>query len=124
MELSDREKRLAEREKEVTKQERRVVDNYIGMKVEKTEFFKQSNIVTVPANLKVTIDYNELLKQVTSLDYETHYLVYVMAFRALTEDLAKKYIGARELTLKAGLGEKIASVIDDLKDITKQKIRH
>ncbi|WP_025194189.1 ATP-binding protein [Enterococcus faecalis] len=121
LELSDREKRLAEREKEVTKQERRVVDNYIGMKVEKTEFFKQSNIVTVPANLKVTIDYNELLKQVTSLDYETHYLVYVMAFRALTEDLAKKYIGARELTLKAGLGEKIASVIDDLKDITKQK---
>lgn len=121
LELSDREKRLAGREKEVKEQERRVVDNYIGMKSEKTDFFKQSNIVTVPANLKVTIDYNELLKQVTSLDYETHYLVYVMAFRALTEDLAKKYIGARELKVRAGLGEKIASVIDDVKDITKPK---
>lgn len=121
LELSNREKQLVEREKEVKEQERKVADNYIGMNAEKTEFFKQSNIVTIPANLKVTISYNELLKQVTSLNYETHYLVYVMAFRALTEDLAKKYIGARELTLRSGLGEKIACVIDDLKDITKQK---
>lgn len=113
--------RLARKKKRLEKQKKEIADAYIDMTSGKTEFFRHSSILNLSANEKITINYNELIKQVTSLKYENHYLIYVMALRTILEDQTKCYIVSRKLLLGGGLGENVKIMIDDLKKLINRK---
>ncbi|MGG5369405.1 ATP-binding protein [Enterococcus sp. AZ196] len=119
--LKSRENEISKEEKRLEKQKKEIADAYIDMTSGKTEFFRHSSILNLSANEKITINYNELIKQVTSLKYENHYLIYVMALRTILEDQTKCYIVSRKLLLGGGLGENVKIMIDDLKKLINRK---
>lgn len=117
--LDAKEKELNDKQVELDKKNDELKASAITMGVEKTEFFKESTIIKAPINQSLTIKYNDLINQVTSLSYESHYLIYVMTFRVLIDDVSKRYIAARNLEVKKALGENVRIMIDDLKKLIK-----
>ncbi|HAR85833.1 MAG TPA: hypothetical protein DCR69_08875, partial [Clostridium sp.] len=89
----------------------------------KFNFFTISSIIKL--NEPINIEYNELIKQlkkitqVKELDYKSYYLVFVMAFRSILEDISKTYINTRGLTLYGDLGQNVKAMTDDMLTIIK-----
>lgn len=121
-ELQNRENKLKLMQKEVEEAKKKLDVPVVNMDIEKTDFFKQSNLLKPYLGDPIILNYNDLIKQVTSLSYDTHYLVYVIAFRVLVDDAAKCYIATRKLSIARGLGENVATMINDLRDIVKNHV--
>lgn len=88
----------------------------------KNLFFKRSDILKSSfEKSQFYLNHNELIEQLSSLKYSKHYLLFVLSFRVLIEDLTKKYIvGFKNMKLKSGLGENVSVMIDDIMQTTRR----
>lgn len=81
-------------------------------------FFTTSNVLKI--NGTISIEYNELIKQlkkisqVKELEYKDFYLIFVMAFRSILEDISKTYLNTRKLSLYGDFGQNIKAMTDDM----------
>lgn len=75
-------------------------------------FFNVSNIIKFPD--KIEIEYDELLNQLRKLDYKNFYLIFGIAFRAMLEDISKKYLNTRGIKLCSDFGQNIRLMTDDI----------
>jgi hypothetical protein len=85
----------------------------------KFNFFNTSNIIKFPE--KIEIEYDELIFQLRKLEYKNFYLIYVIAFRSILEDISKKYLNTREIPLCGDFGQNIRLMTDDILKIIKDK---
>ena len=89
----------------------------------KFNFFTTSNIVKI--NGTINIEYNELIKQLKKItesrgfEYKDFYLIFVMAFRTILEDISKTYLNTRKLRLYGDFGQNIKAMTDDMLTIVK-----
>lgn len=89
----------------------------------KFNFFTISNIIKI--NDTINIEYKELIKQLRKiskskgLEYKDFYLILVMAFRTILEDISKRYLNIRELKLYGDFGQNIKTMTDDMLTIIK-----
>lgn len=83
----------------------------------KFNFFNTSNIVKSPN--KIEIEYDELIIQLKKLDYKKFYLIYGIAFRAILEDVSKRYLNARGIKLCGDFGQNIRLMTDDILQVVK-----
>lgn len=87
----------------------------------KFNFFNTSTILKTKE--KITIDYNELIKQLKNLSqlkefkYSDFYLIFVVTFRSILEDISKTYINTRKLVLNGDFGQNIKTMTDDIASI-------
>lgn len=81
-----------------------------------TRFFGHSNCFIGEIDLS---EIGELVEQLYDLDYEKHYLLFVISFRAILEDMVKKYNYKRQLGLSGIFKDNLLLMIDDLKGIIK-----
>lgn len=90
----------------------------------KFNFFKSSRVLKYPD--KIQIGYDDLIGQLSKLSYKDYYLLYVIAFRAILEDISKKYLNIRRINLYSDFGQNIKAMIDDILQVIKDKeiIRH
>ncbi|MCC5422357.1 hypothetical protein, partial [Clostridium botulinum] len=71
--------------------------------------------------------HNELisqLKKITQLKnfkYKDFYLIFVIAFRSILEDISKRYLNTRNLNLHGSLGENIKFMTDDMVSIVRKE---
>jgi len=87
----------------------------------KNLFYKRSEILK--SSIEKTpfyLNHNDLIEQISSLKYEKHYLLFVLSFRVLVEDITKKYLINFNKNLKSGLGENVSTMIDDILETTKK----
>lgn len=82
----------------------------------KNLFFKRSDVLKSSIEKSpFYVNHNELIEQLSSLRYEKHYLLFVLSFRVLIEDMTKRYlVGFRNINLRSGLGENVSLMIDDI----------
>lgn len=81
----------------------------------KNDFFKNSSHFVGDIDLS---DINELVHQLYDLNYDEKFLLYIISFRAILEDITKTYIGNRpNLSLMGQLKLNIEKMIDDLIDV-------
>lgn len=78
----------------------------------KFNFFNTSNIIKSPSQIK--IEYNELITQLRKLEYKDFYLIYGISFRAILEDITKKYLNTRNIKLCGDFGQNIRLMTDDI----------
>ncbi|WP_433943160.1 ATP-binding protein [Paenibacillus sp. SN-8-1] len=99
------------------------IETAIDMKNKrKNLFFKRSDILKSSIQGSTFyLEHNELIEQLSSLKYEKHYLLFVMSFRVLIENAAKKYlVSFAQKDLRAGLGENVNLMIEDILARTSQ----
>ncbi|PZT55625.1 ATP-binding protein [Paenibacillus silvae] len=60
---------------------------------------------------------SDLVRQLNGLDYNDRHLLYVISFRAILEDIVKKYISRRALILSGIFKENITLMISDIQDV-------
>ena len=85
----------------------------------KFNFFTTSNIIK--SSNKIKIDYNELINQLRKLNYKDCYLLYVITFRSMLEDISKKYLNSRKINLQGDFGKNIRLMTDDILQIINNK---
>lgn len=88
----------------------------------KNLFFKRSDILKSSVEgSPFSMEYNELIEQLSSLKYEKHYLLFVLAFRVLIENATKKYlVSYAKKDLMSGIGENVNLMIEDILTRTQQ----
>lgn len=80
-------------------------------------FFSTSNIMKYPE--KIEIGYDELINQLKTLEYKKHYLLFVIAFRAILEGIAKRYLNSRSINLCGDFGQNVKLMTEDILKIIK-----
>jgi hypothetical protein len=80
-------------------------------------FFKTSRVLKHPD--KTEIEYDELINQLSKLDYKKFYLLFVIGFRAILEDISKKYLNVRGINLHGDFGQNVKTMTDDILQIVK-----
>lgn len=75
-------------------------------------FFKSSRILKHSDEIELV--YDELISQLSKLDYKKFYLLFVIAFRAIIEDISKKYLNARGIKLYGDFGQNVKQMTDDI----------
>ncbi|MGO4532646.1 ATP-binding protein [Paenibacillus sp. 2TAF8] len=60
---------------------------------------------------------SDLVRQLNGLEYNEKYLLYVISFRAILEDIVKKYISRRSLVLSGKFKENITLMISDIQNV-------
>ncbi|WP_179879628.1 ATP-binding protein [Bacillus cereus] len=92
--------------------ERRVVGN----KIQQNDFFKNSKHFIGDIDLS---DINDLVKQLFGLPYDQKYLLYVISFRAILEDMVKNYLIKRGINFSGNFKDNMNSMLVDLEFILK-----
>ncbi|MGD6902251.1 ATP-binding protein [Bacillus infantis] len=82
------------------------------------DFFKSSNHFNGDIDLK---DISGLVKQLIGLKYDEKYLLYVISFRAILEDIVKKYYAKRPLPMKSEFRDNITQMLSDIQLVLKSK---
>ncbi|MCY9445183.1 ATP-binding protein [Bacillus haynesii] len=83
------------------------------------DFFTSSNHFNGDIDLK---GISGLVKQLVGLKYDEKYLLYVISFRAILEDIVKKYYAKRPLLpMKSELGDNITQMLSDIQLVLKSK---
>jgi hypothetical protein len=81
------------------------------------DFFKSSSHFNGDIDLK---EISGLVKQLAGLNYDEKYLLYVISFRAILEDIVKKYYVKRPtLTLKSELKDNVTEMLSDIQLVLK-----
>lgn len=94
----------------LTIKNREIINNREG-----NYFFRNSNHFVGDIDLS---DINELVHQLYDLDYDNKYLLFIISFRAIFEDITKSYIGSRtDLSLMGQLKLNVEKMIDDLIEV-------
>ncbi|WP_024424016.1 ATP-binding protein [Bacillus safensis] len=85
----------------------------------KDEFFTSSNHFNGDIDLK---SISGLVKQLVGLKYDDKYLLYVISFRAILEDIVKKYYAKRpSLNMKSEFKDNISDMLSDIQLLLKNK---
>ncbi|MCY8999247.1 hypothetical protein P8840_11875, partial [Bacillus spizizenii] len=87
-----------------------------GIESVSREFFKDSNHFIGNVDLS---GINDIVKQLYDLEYNDKYLLYVISFRAILEDLTKEYLNKQRITLSGNLKDNIISMLLDLQEVLK-----
>ncbi|MEC1549817.1 procyclic acidic repetitive family protein, partial [Bacillus rugosus] len=87
-----------------------------GIESVSREFFKDSNHFVGNVDLS---EINDIVKQLYDLEYNDKYLLYVISFRAILEDLTKEYLNKQRITLSGNLKDNIISMLLDLQEVLK-----
>lgn len=74
-------------------------------------FFESSNHFIGDIDLTAI---NPIVNQLKGLDYETKYLLYVVSFRVIIEDITKSYLYKRDISLSGQLKKDIENMIVDM----------
>lgn len=88
----------------------------IGEDLKPKDFFKSSNHFIGDIDLS---DINDIVKQLYDLDYSEKYLLYLISFRAILEDLVKKYLLKQGKTLSGNFKDNIINMLLDLQEVLK-----
>ncbi|AJF32779.1 hypothetical protein ST12_08470 [Clostridium botulinum] len=83
----------------------------------KSNFFNTSKVIR--SEIPVNLEYNELVSKLKSLDYKKYYLLYVISFRCILEDLSKRYLNFRNINLNGDFGLNIKNMTDDMLKVCK-----
>ncbi|WP_277714154.1 ATP-binding protein [Bacillus atrophaeus] len=83
----------------------------IGRGIKKVGFFESSDHFVGDIDLR---DISNLVKQLIGLNYEEKYLLYVISFRAIIEDVVKKYLHLSNIPLKGNLKDNLIAMLLDL----------
>lgn len=79
------------------------------------DFFTSSNHFIGDIDLK---EISGLVKQLIGLNYDEKYLLYIISFRAIIEDIVKKYYAKRpSLAMRGELKENITDMLSDIQSI-------
>ena len=84
----------------------------IKMKKAHMPLFKTSNILK--HNTPIFIEYNIIIDSLRKLDYEDYYILYVVSFRTLLEDISKRYLNLRGIKLEGDFAHNVAKMIIDV----------
>ncbi|MCU7201594.1 ATP-binding protein [Turicibacter sanguinis] len=76
-------------------------------------FFKESSVLKItPPPLT---QYNEITTQLLKLNnYSDYYCLYIVAFRVILEDICKRYLNKRNISLENNLGQNIYKMTNDM----------
>ncbi len=89
-----------------------ILERKVTGKIPKEKFFEDSSRFYGEIDLS---NANRLIEQLKGLKYDEKYLLYMVSFRTILEDLVKEYISKRpSLELGANLKENVVLVIKDL----------
>lgn len=115
-------KKELQSEEEVRKELAEKIRTQIIMNNGDEGFFSCSDVIKASSlGEKIPMEYNSLLNQILQLKYEDFFLLYGMVFRALVEDVTKKYNLARGIQYRKALGEKVNLMVQDMLELVKDK---
>ncbi|WP_348621574.1 ATP-binding protein [Paenibacillus polymyxa] len=78
------------------------------------DFFTTSNHFNGTIDLR---DISGLVKQLVGLKYDDKYLLYVISFRAILEEIVKKYYSKRPLILNSEFKDNITGMLSDIQSV-------
>ncbi|PFI70050.1 hypothetical protein COJ57_01565 [Bacillus cereus] len=88
----------------------------VGNKIQQNDFFKNSKHFIGDIDLS---DINDLVKQLFGLPYDQKYLLYVISFRAILEDMVKNYLIKRGINFLGNFKDNMNSMLSDLDSVLK-----
>ncbi|WP_404467112.1 ATP-binding protein [Planococcus rifietoensis] len=90
----------------------------IGKEINQADFFTTSNHFNGDIDLT---DINDLVKQLIDLNYDQKYLLYIISFRAILEDMVKKYLSRRNIALTGNLKGNLVLMVSDIQTLMEAK---
>ncbi|MBM7580567.1 hypothetical protein [Jeotgalibacillus terrae] len=87
-----------------------------GHRIKSSSFFEKSNHFNGDIDLS---EISDVAKQLKSLNYDDKYLLYVISFRAILEDIVKKYLYDRNIPMVGNFKENMIKMLVDMQDILK-----
>ncbi|WP_252225970.1 ATP-binding protein [Clostridium sp. ZBS2] len=97
-------------------------NNFMEMeKKPKKSFFNTSKVLKL--EIPINLEYNEIISALSSLKYDKYYCLYVISFRAILEDLAKRYLNFRAIPINGDLGKNIKNMAEDMLNICRDNTK-